>query len=632
MERSALSTLISIMAIVLSFRPPNLLGNLSPITPHNAAQIEKIIPSIGHFPSTGGVDWLPNQDQLIVISHANLLQYSPDATPYTSEILLEANNDIVEFSLSLDGDVAALATVTGEVFVFQTDTWDMTLTVQVSQERIRGLALSPSNSHLAVIGESSIEIWDLRSQQVVTIFSTDRYFTTDAVFVNEDLLFSAGADGIIHVWDLVLQLEYETLALQQGSPVNALSISRDRLLLASAHSSGVTLWDLSRPQRLADLNDSSNYPIRAVAFDPTGRLLASGGGNGTVMLWDTQTQTALGALIEYADEVTHLAFNTTGEYLVARSQNGVVHVTTVESSAQDSVLNLGYISDFAFSPDSRALAVAYSDGDIEFWNSQSGDKMLELATGNTSIRKITFDQNGVRFAVSGLLNSIDGFQSTVRIWHFDSLEPVLFTQHDRHISALAFRSSGEEFIIATPEGVEIWSIANQAKLEEFSFGEPFTGSVTFNNDSQLLARHERDGSIAIWDISAGIKAWTLGVHEGIHSLAFDLEDRKLASANILLDGYELAPQSSTVIIWDIETGEETVELPGWYNVIYNRAGSIIAFNNHIGNTSLWDVDTYNELIEIPTIQGSLLSFSPNDTLFVAMEDNGTLSLWGILSR
>ena len=153
-----------------------------------------------------------------------------------------------------------------------------------------------------------------------------------------------------------------------------------------------------------------------IAFSPDGKLFAAGtygaGGespkSGELRVWDAEK----------------------GELL---------YVWRTKDSVQDGKDNAA-IHGIAFSPVSRRIAIACSDGDVWIWNIATKQVSEKLKGHRSTVRRVTFSPCG-QYLASG------GRDQTVRLWSTESWKQLASLRFDSpKISALSFSPDGSSLV------------------------------------------------------------------------------------------------------------------------------------------------------------------------------------------
>ncbi len=216
----------------------------------------------------------------------------------------------------------------------------------------------------------------------------------------------------------------ETPPAEYSPPyLTSLAFSADGQWLATSGSSSqvggphgykggrITILDTKSGKELHRFDDLS-HASGSIAFSPDGKLFAAG------------THGAGGELPE------------PGELRVWNANSGkLLHVWKIKETVQAGEEHYA-ANGIAFSPDSRELAVAYSDGTVRIWDVAKGNVRIELKGHSAGVRRVAFSPDGRQLASGGL-------DRTVRLWNTATGEPLLsFDVGAPKINALAFRPDG----------------------------------------------------------------------------------------------------------------------------------------------------------------------------------------------
>jgi len=240
------------------------------------------------------------------------------------------------------------------------------------------IALSPDGARAATTGwggfvrivevESGRELarWDGHQTSGVGVdWSPDGRF-----------LSTTGNDGRIVLWDADTQSELKVLADHEGQ-VLACAFSTDGRLLAGAGAGGdVCLWDVPEGSCVATLADAPGR-VDYMLFSPDGTRLAAGHSDGIVRLWNLATHELVARLEGHRPGQVALAFHPLENVLVSAGGRDVrrwdAHsgkALTALTEASSSVHHL------SFAPDGRRIAAGLANGDLELWDTRSGEVLL----------------------------------------------------------------------------------------------------------------------------------------------------------------------------------------------------------------------------------------------------------------
>lgn len=235
----------------------------------------------------------------------------------------------------------------------------------------------------------------------------------------------------------------------------------------------------------------------------------------------------------------------------------------------------GDVTSVAFSPDSKSIASASSEGAVKIWDAISGNCKLTIKVDCRVVQLLAFSPN------SQYLASVSS--GTIKIWGTTTGLPM-----------------------GNPLGPE-----------------PYMASVTFSPDSTWLASTTYDGAVEIRDIKSGHSKLTLqcDLDLGLARLiAFLSDGQRLAVACI--DGF---------VIYNLETGEGRAHHHRSEVIMGGRAlsagGRYLALRN-IHATMVLDIIRLCSVSEIDNALGEPLAFSP-DGQYLALVSNGTINIWDI---
>lgn len=196
--------------------------------------------------------------------------------------------------------------------------------------------------------------------------------------------------------------------------------------------------------------------------------------------------------------------------------------------------------------------------------------------------------------------------------HYDFVESVTFTNDSRLIAS----ASADNTIRICNLSEAQWT-----KVLHCGAGQR---SVAFSHDSSMIAAAGEDGTIRTWDVATGKSRWTLKGHtNAVTSVSFSHDGTLLASAS----------HDKTIRIWDIDGNQKNViplfQSPSF--VVFSHDSSLLAIRYEddsikIFNTITWE--TERDLIGHRSFVTSG-SFSHDSKLFVSASKDCTARIWDL---
>ena len=143
----------------------------------------------------------------------------------------------------------------------------------------------------------------------------------------------------------------------------------------------------------------------------------------------------------------------------------------------------------AFDPPGRRLATTGADGAVRLWDTETGARLAEIATGSSK-------EYTVGFAPDGLVASA-GAEGTVRFWQPAGGRAARRFTHDAEVSQLVF--CGEHLLAASGSAVRVWGPDGAARSVIAGSGEVIVAPACRGG----LVVSGGGGAIAISDLASG---------------------------------------------------------------------------------------------------------------------------------
>lgn len=266
------------------------------------------------------------------------------------------------------------------------------------------------------------------------------------------LFLSAGADGMIKVWNL------------QGKLVKQFPIDRAVMSAYFTEDDAIVAGDISGLVTVVSLEDNSRLQFKAhqngtlsVSYNPVQHLLATSGGDGQGKIWDLQgnLKTVIAGNRNY--KVWSIEFSPDGKQFLTGGSDGIIRLWNLEGKLQRAIkAHNGTVWFVAFSHDGTHIASAGEDGVAKIFNID-GTNVVALEGHQGNVLSIGFSPNDQMVATSGA-------DSTLRIWNtygktiatFGELESVQRWRQKKSsngIATLAYSPQGNSILLGTGKGV-----------------------------------------------------------------------------------------------------------------------------------------------------------------------------------
>jgi len=229
---------------------------------------------------------------------------------------------------------------------------------------------------------------------------------------------------------------------------------------------------------------------------PDGKLVAAGTKNGAIHLWDTQNNWTMRSLSGHDGPVVRVAFAPDALTLFSAGDDGTVRVWEIESG-QAEKLSAGNkaLNDLALSADGSTLAAIGEDGLVQVWNAETGQTIQSIGPNESSKLAVALSADGTIVAA--------GDDENIQLW-------------DTHTGQALQKLQGH------------WE--NEEKQEYWLGHEKKVTALAFGPDGTYLVSGSAEGTILIWDITAGQVAWKAKGHLAeVTDIAFDASGKYILS-------------------------------------------------------------------------------------------------------
>jgi WD40 repeat protein/serine/threonine protein kinase len=517
---------------------------------------------------------------------------------------------------------------------------------------VSSVSFSPDGQHLASAGDDkTVRVWDAATGAEICPLPGHAGlgilpghldgFPCVAYSPDGQFIASASGDPTLKLWDAKTRQEVHTLPGHRA-PVRSVAFSRDGKQLASAASDidtrgdgEIRIWQTRTGQEILTLHGHVSS-ISAVAFSADGRRLASAGSDGNVKLWDLATGREALTIRGHQSAVRSIAFSRDGNRLVSASHDHTVRMwnaTPLDPEERQEVVTFsGHdngVRSVAFHPDGRRVVSAGDDATVRVWDFRRGlageqnPLILTQSSGKALNLNVAFSKDGRLLASGGGGGHQRGW---LKVWDtatgkelaiLKASPPVAFSPDGQHLAA-----AGDHF------AVEIWDIGDLPKVRKIHTLPGHSWAIValvFHPDRRLarLASASADGTLGIWDVTAGRQITLLRHGGNVSGIAFSADGRRLASGS----------SNRTVKMWDAESGQLLETLPDPTGAVQSVSfhptdDRLLAWGSRDATVKVGNWRTK----QIRTLHGHTswvesVAFTPDGEWIASASLDGTVKIW-----
>ena len=364
-------------------------------------------------------------------------------------------------------------------------------------------------------------------------------------------LASDGQDQTVKLWNCEDGSLWQTFPVVNGWQ-SRLIFSRDGRTFARADLKGIDLYSVAERRSVGGFSPRGAGPgcDGDMAFSPDGTTFVAGcrSVNEQLSFWRISDHLWVKGLLAHEWSIRCLAFTPDSRMLISASSNGKLkwwrledgatvfvghnepmRVFGVKSSgnAPDKTVAIPESRNLVISPDSSILAAVVKEG-IKLIATTDGNPLRTIKTG--PIRSVTFSPDGALLYGTGLTFSHGG-TNYLKAWRVsDGAETLAIGAADNLGSFKTVACSRELIAANDNEDLKLWRASDGAPVRTLTYHQGAVLSVVCSPRGDVVVSGGMDKKIRIWRAAGGLLLHTLTGHVAvIRSLAISPDGSTLAS-------------------------------------------------------------------------------------------------------
>lgn len=511
-------------------------------------------------------------------------------------------------------------------------------TIDAHDADVTDIAVSPDGSRLATAGaDGLLRVWDTDTSELVAEVS-GRGEVWGISFSPDGSRVAAAWQGeaLVRVHDLGSGAPaLEISALIPRGPGDSTAFDHEGRRLAIAVDLGGVLVVDSEDGATERHLDDTTVGVTSVAWSPDGQWIATAGG-GDPGVVDAATGDRHAALDGHDGPVRSLDWHPDGDRVATGAMDGFARVFEVTSDNVEERLTVasggGLVTDVAFSPDGGMLMAGDdSTTSVVIWDVGPGGgvEVVNLPTARDQRTDAAFTPSGGSVVASG-----------------ETTRAVVWNLGGEDLSRLGGSLyGGAHDVEVSPDGELVVTVTGENKPREVQAWDTRTGGLRFTvsplDIAAWAAAWSPDGAqLAVAGLSSFDEMGTIGVFdrngEPITTLVGD-HLRAVQDVSFSPDGRQLVtvvghPRGETgrVLLWDLTTRGVSAELPvSAVAAAFDPTGTRIAVRMAAGGASLWDAATAERIVNLEGHSGPVrdMAFGPDGQSMATSGADGTIRLW-----
>lgn len=434
-------------------------------------------------------------------------------------------------------------------------------------------------------------------------------------------------------------------ALSGGGAITAATLSPDGRLAATAGEDGnARIWRLATGKILQRLRVTAGR-VTDVAFSGDGSELLTTGGSGTIVLWRVGSGTRIRSFHGLGGVVRSADFSPDGRLVVAGGVRGarlwsVQGRPLARAAGPASGRRPEPVWSVAFSPDTRAVALAGIHGLVRIWELEAGgERRLDVAAEPSSHPDV--DVYSAEFSPDGrlvLTSSEDGY---ARIWDLAKNRVTDVLPVGSRVNSASFSPSGGRVVTAGANGeARVWDTTRAKRglvprtvrrppllrVLHAPGGEVL--SASFGPDDHTLITAESGGIARIWDTNG---------YDRVRE--FREFAQPVVGADFSRDGRVTTSNATSLVrVWNLAGGplHPLQEFPDSSGVVwsveFDNGGSRVVTASNDGTARVWN-PVSGETVVLPVgAKTYSATFSPDGSKVATGDVEGRVEVWNIDRR
>lgn len=337
---------------------------------------------------------------------------------------------------------------------------------------------------------------------------------------------SGGADRTIKVWEPQTGRLIRTITGHAG-PVRAVALSPEGMnVLSGSEDKTMKLWDVGSGSLLRSFDLHENT-IVSVAFAPDGKTVASASQDDTVKLWAAATGRLLRTFDmkarHYYGAVRTVAFSPDGRQLLIGVYEKAVLFNISNGELERTFEHGSTVNSVVFSSDGIFILTGTLNRSVGLWDKVTGQLIHRMEGHLGQVESVAFSPDGAQI----LSGSED---KTLKLWDTQTGRLLhSFSGHSGPVASVTFLPNGKQAVSSSAyltfdddsgDNIKLWDTVSGQLIQTIGDRPPRPKSVAVSRQGTDIVWGNRDGTLGVWDLTAGtLRSFHGHTERGVNSVA-----------------------------------------------------------------------------------------------------------------